>query len=114
MSVTATTAPARNKHNRFTITEVRASPNGMLAVVTVSDSASNVVGAIELTMNASRWQGISFSAQNEVQVFTADTPGAPSAALALDFTAFASTAGAFAAKAAALEARLVATGRLPT
>lgn len=33
--------------------------------------------------------------------------------LALDFAAFADTAGAFAAKAAALEARLQATGRIP-
>jgi hypothetical protein len=113
MPVIAATAPVRLKHSRFDITEVRLSASGLVSVVSVSDSAGTVVAVLDLVTNATRWQGISYSAQNEVQLFTADTPGGPGAALAADFTAFAGTSGGFAPKSAALETRLQATGRLP-
>ena len=112
MSVTATTAPAPPKVNAFAVTSVQADGNGMSVSVAMTDANSNARGSIGIVMK----NGPALS-----QIITYDANGNPqSSSLAITnglttaFGAFVGQAGAFAAKAAALETSLVSLGAIPS
>lgn len=109
--VTATTAPARRKQNKYSVTFCGVNETNQLTIgIRVQDEADGLVSERDLYANPTERTGLVYGADAEIaEVKGASTP----AAVLADFNAFFATAGTFAARAAALEARLVATGRLP-
>lgn len=110
MPIVASTAPTRTRHNRFEVIEVSFTAAAMTVVVAIADENSVVVARQPLSHSGARWQSLSYLPNGDAQVTTTDAPGG---SLALDFNAFANTAGGWAPRAAALEARMQSTGRIP-
>jgi hypothetical protein len=110
---TATTAPGRPQVNRFTVVEVRVRGNQMTIGVRVDDENGVPAGEQDLVSTTSQRTGFAYDSTGLPVV---GAPAASSAGfLTADFAAFAEhpNGTTFATRAAALEARLVSTGRFP-
>jgi hypothetical protein len=111
--VTSSTAPGRPKVNRWTLRQVTWTA-GNVGYYDFDLADENGVaqngGGFTLAINLTEATGITYSAQGVPSVVAVSYP---SGGITTDFTTFSNTAGGFAAKAAALEARLQSTGRIP-
>jgi hypothetical protein len=109
--VTANSAPVRRKQNQFSVISVTVSvDNTITTSVLVQAETDGPAETRILVANAVTRTGLAFTSNGELgEIQSASSP----AALLADYNAFFNTAGLFPAKAAALEARFVATGRLP-
>lgn len=108
---TSNTAPGRPRINRFTLAEFRVTKDNQAYYdIEVADETGAAAGTLQLFCTFTRWCLVQYDASGKPVVVEA---AAPAGALGADFTAFTATAGAWAPKAAALEARLASTGRFP-
>jgi hypothetical protein len=108
----ATTAPGRPKLNRFTVVAIGPfRGNQMLADIRVDDENGTPAGEFQIYTTETQATGLRFTPTGQVEVFGPVAVGGD--LLADDFAAFAATAGDFATRAAAVEARYQATMRIP-
>lgn len=106
--ITASSAPIRVKHNRL---EVCFEAGQARYEAFFFDENAKRVRQVDLVVSSTKWNGLAYNADGDLEFFTEDTPAG---GLAADFVAFSQTSGGFRARADALEARLQSTGRFPT
>jgi len=97
---TASSPATRSTINTFDITDVHLSAGAVDADVTFKDTAGRAIGSFRVQVRAGSGIGLRYAADGSVEGYTRNDA---SITVAGAFNAFASAAGGFAAKAAALE-----------